>query len=466
MAYKLLFISLGCAKNLVDSEKMLEVLANYGFEFTDTPEEADAAVVNTCTFIDEAKSESIDNILDIAEYKKPEKGGKLKALIVAGCLVERYRENLYDEIPEIDAVLGVSNIQDIASVALWVLKGNRKLLMADIPMVRMRKPKALLTADNYMGNDSKGEKTSRISLTPPYWSYLKISDGCNNPCSFCVIPKLRGNFKSVPMDMLIARARRLADEDVREFNIIAQDTSNYGRDLYGTPKLAELLKKLSEIDKIKWLRVLYTYPLHVSDELIDVIASNPKVCNYIDVPLQHVTDNMLSKMRRGMTLVKTEQFVEKLREKAPDMCIRTSFIIGHPGETEKDVEALIEFIAKYKLDKVGFFRYSREEGTIAAEMPDQVPEKEKIKRLKLVSREYDKVLKEINNSLIGRELDFLIEDYDDKKKMFVARSYREAPEVDGYVYLKGFDVQIEAPGNFVRAKITKTKNYDLIAEAI
>ncbi len=460
-----MFVSLGCAKNLVDSEKMLEVLADYGFSFTDNPAEADAAIINTCCFIDEAKTESIGNILDIAQYKDPKKG-HLKALIVAGCLSERYKESLYDELAEVDAVVGLANVQDIASVVLWVLKGNSKLMIGDIPMVRIGKPKVFISAENYMENNLDVRR-SRISLTPPFWSYLKIAEGCNNPCSFCVIPQIRGKFKSVPMDVLVAKAKRLAADGVRELNIIAQDTSNYGRDLYGKPVLHTLLEKLAAIDELKWIRVLYTYPLHVTDELIEVIANNPKICKYIDVPLQHISDGVLKAMRRGIDRAGTEKFVEKLREKIPGVCIRSSFIIGHPGEKPEDLNDLAEFLHKYKLDKVGFFRYSNEEGTASAEFSDQVPEKEKEKRLKKIAREFDKILKETASALIGSELEVMIEDYDDEKDVLTARSYREAPEVDGYIsVIKVKNAKYVAPGTFMKVRITKLKQYDLIAEAI
>ncbi len=459
-----MFVSLGCAKNLVDSEKMLEVLADHGFSFTENPAEADVAVVNTCCFIDEAKTESISNILDVAQYKDPKKG-RLKALIVAGCLSERYKESLYDELSEIDAVVGLTNVQDIASVALWVLKGNSKLMIGDIPMVRVGKPKTFISAENYMENNS--DARARISLTPPYWSYLKIAEGCNNPCSFCVIPQIRGKFKSVPMDVLVAKAKRLAADGVRELNIIAQDTSNYGRDLYGKPVLHTLLEKLCAIDELKWIRVLYTYPLHVTDELIDVIANNPKICKYIDVPLQHISDGVLKAMRRGIDRAGTEKFVKKLREKIPGVCIRSSFIIGHPGEKIEDLNELIEFLHEYKLDKVGFFRYSSEDGTASAEFEEQVPEKEKEKRLKKISREFDKILKETGAELIGTELEVMIEDYDEEKDVLSARSYREAPEVDGYIsVIKVKNAKYVAPGTFMKVRITRLKQYDLIAEAI
>jgi len=462
MAYKLMFVTLGCAKNLVDSEKMLEVLAEYGFSFTDDPAEADAAVINTCTFIDEAKSESIDHILDIASYKGREKG-HLKALVVAGCMAERYREQLYDEIPEIDAVIGLSGIQDIASVVYWVLNGNRKLMLDDIPMVRIVKPKAYISADNYLENKTDF-RHRRISLTPPFWSYLKIADGCDNPCSFCILPKVRGRFRSVPMDLLVARARRLAEDGVRELNLIAQDTSNYGRDLYGKPRLAELISRLSELDGIKWLRILYTYPLHVGSDLVDVIAKNPKVCKYIDVPLQHASDNVLKAMRRGMDRAGTEKFIDNLREKIPGVCIRTTFIIGHPHETMKDVETLAEFVREKKLEKVGFFRYSNEEGTASYGFDKQVSEAEKKKRLKFVGAEYDRVLKEMNSEMVGRELEALVEDFDGKT--LLVRSYREAPEVDGFIKVRGKNVKMISNGSFIGIRIIKTARYDLVAEAL
>ncbi|OQA80052.1 MAG: Ribosomal protein S12 methylthiotransferase RimO [bacterium ADurb.Bin243] len=464
MAYKVMFISLGCAKNLVDSEKMLEILAGYGFEFTEAPSEADAVVVNTCTFIDEAKSESIENILEAASFKKPE-NGRLKALIVAGCMVERYKETLYDEIPEIDAVVGLASIQDIAAVILWVLEGNKKIMLADIPMVRVMRPKSKAASANYIEANEE-LSAPRFSLTPPFWSYLKIADGCDNPCSFCVIPKIRGKFKSVPIDILLSRAKRLASDGVKEINIIAQDSTNYGRDIYGKTRLAELIEKIADIDDIKWVRLLYTYPLHVTDQLIDVIAGNPKVCKYIDVPLQHVSDNLLGAMKRGMNYKKTAAFVEKLREKIPGVCIRTSFIIGHPGETEEDNDQLIEFLEKYKIEKAGFFRYSQEEGTPAASYEKQVSEKVKMRRLKKVSVAYDRVLKDINKSLIGKEFEYMIEDYDEESGMLTARSYREAPDVDGYVSIAAESARYLVPGTFINAKIVKTKKFELYAEAV
>ncbi|HBC74937.1 MAG TPA: 30S ribosomal protein S12 methylthiotransferase RimO [Candidatus Wallbacteria bacterium] len=462
MAYKVMFISLGCAKNLVDSEKMLETLSGYGFEFTENPADADAAVVNTCTFIDEAKAESIEHILETASFKKPE-NGRLKALVVAGCMVERYKETLYDEIPEIDAIVGLASLQDIASVILWALDGNKKIRLEDIPMVRMNRPK------NKIGGYSGGNgelSAPRVSLTPPFWSYLKVADGCDNPCSFCVIPQIRGRFKSVPVDIAAARAKRLAMDGVKEINIIAQDSGNYGRDIYGRPRLHELIDKISQIDGIKWIRILYTYPLHLNDALIKVIASNPKVCKYIDVPLQHVSDGLLKLMKRGMTYDKTAAFIEKLRGAIPGVIIRTSFIIGHPGETEDDVDRLIEFLDMYKIEKAGFFRYSQEDGTVSAGYAGQVSEKVKIRRLKKVSLAYDKVLKSVNRSMIGKELEFMIEDFDEQSGLLMARSYREAPEVDGYVHIAAESAKYFVPGTFINAKIIKAKKFELYAEAV
>ncbi len=465
MAYKVMFISLGCAKNLVDSEKMLEVLSEQGFTFTENPAEADAVVVNTCAFIDEAKSESIENILEAAAYKNPEKG-RLKALIVAGCMAERYKETLYDEIPEIDAITGLSSIGDIAALVSWVLEGNNKITLASIPALRINRPKKnKIAAQNY--TDSNDDLSApRICLTPPFWSYLKVADGCNNPCSFCVIPKIRGRFKSVPFDIAVARAKRLASDGVKEINIIAQDSSNYGRDIYSKPRLHELIDKISEIDGIKWIRILYTYPLHISDQLIDTIAENPKVCKYIDVPLQHISDNLLKLMKRGIDHKKTSALVEKLREKIPGVCIRSSFIIGHPGETEKDVDELIEFLEKYKIDKAGFFRYSQEEGTASADYENQVGEKIKLRRIKKISLAYDKVLKSINKSLIGKEFEFMIEDFDEASGLLSARSYREAPDVDGRVHIAAESAKYFVPGTFIKARIIRAKNYELYAEAI
>ncbi len=466
MAHKILFISLGCAKNLVDSEKMLEILSNAGFEFTENPAEADAAIVNTCAFIDEAKSESIENILEIAAYKSPEKG-RLKALIVAGCMAERYKETLYDEIPEIDAVAGISSIRDMAQLTLWVLEGNGKIMTSDIPMLRLngaakKKNRSLSYSEN-----AEDAQIPRISLTPPFWSYLKIADGCDNPCSFCVIPKIRGRFKSVPFDIAIARARRLASDGVKEINIIAQDSSNYGRDIYGRTRLHELIEEISLIDEIKWIRVLYTYPLHVSGELIKTIAGNPKVCKYIDIPLQHVSDNLLKLMKRGINGEKTAALIEKIRSEIPGVCIRSSFIIGHPGETEDDIDELIKFIEKYRIDKAGFFRYSQEEGTQSAKLKNQIGEKTKLERLKKVSTAYDRVLKSINRQLIGTQSEFIIEDYDEKTGLLSARSFREAPDVDGYVHISSGDTaKYIMPGSLIKARIIKSKNYELYAEAL
>ncbi len=465
MAYKVMFISLGCAKNLVDSEKMLEVLSERGFAFTENPAEADAVVVNTCSFIDEAKSESIENILEAAEYKNADKG-RLKALIVAGCMAERYKETLYDQIPEIDAVIGISSIGDIAALILWVLEGNSRVKLSDIAGLRVSRPQNnKIAAQNY--TDANDDLSApRVSLTPPFWSYLKIADGCNNPCSFCVIPQIRGRFKSVPIDIALARAKRLAADGVKEINIIAQDSSNYGRDIYSKPRLHELIDKVSEIEGIEWIRILYTYPLHISDKLIDTIANNPKVCKYIDVPFQHISDGLLKLMKRGIDRKKTSDLVEKLRENIPGVCIRSSFIIGHPGETEKDTDELIEFLEKYKIDKAGFFRYSQEEGTASAAYDNQVSEKIKIKRLKKVASAYDKVLKAINKSLIGKKFEFIIEDYDEGSGLLSARSYREAPDIDGRVHIAAESAKYFVPGTFIKAKIVRSKNYELYAEAI
>ncbi|MDO4203895.1 MAG: 30S ribosomal protein S12 methylthiotransferase RimO [Selenomonadaceae bacterium] len=443
------FISLGCSKNLIDTEVMLGLLEKAGIEVSPEPAEADILIVNTCAFIESAKEEAITTVLSMAEYKN--KGvGKCRALIVAGCLSQRYGQQLLDEMPEADAVIGTGSCDRIMEAVEEVLSGRRVIIVGE--------DKLLYTAE-----------TPRIVTTAPYTAYLKIAEGCNNRCAFCAIPLIRGQLRSRPIEDIVEEAKRLVDSGVREIILLAQDTASYGKDRYGEPKLAALLKELCKIEKLDWVRTLYSYPRFFNDELIETIASEPKIVKYVDLPLQHGDDTVLRNMRRPDTNEGMRSLIKKLREKIPGVCIRSTFIVGFPGETEEQYQTLRKFVEDMRFDKLGVFTYSREEDTPAYDMPDQVEEAVMEDRYHDLMALQSKISEETNQSLIGKEFTVLVEgrDVDDdgqEKNVVYGRSYREAPDVDGSVYVEGDEDS--KPGDIISVRAAAGFAYDVVTERI
>ena len=437
------FISLGCAKNLVDTEVMLGILKEHGIELTTDPADADILLVNTCAFIQSAKEESITTVLDMADYKE---SGRCRSLIVAGCLGQRYQQELLDELPEVDAILGVGAWNRVMEAVEETLKGRRLVINGSEDIIY-------------------DAKTPRIATTPEYTAYVKIAEGCNNHCAFCAIPLIRGAYRSRKVEDICEEARRLAERGVKEINLIAQDTTNYGHDLYGKPSLARLLKELARIEELRWIRVLYCYPKFFTEELLETIAVEPKICKYVDLPLQHAHDAVLKRMRRPDTRADTEALLRRIRERIPEVSIRTTFLVGFPGETEEEFRALRDFLVEQRFDKVGIFTYSREEGTPAYDMPDQVPEEVMQERYHELMSLQSRISEERNRELEGKELDVLIEGRDEEQEHISGgRSYREAPEVDGQVYVEGDSDS--KPGDLVRVKVLQGFTYDVVGEKL
>lgn len=436
-ATKIALISLGCAKNLTDSEHMLALIKQAGMEIADRPEDADAVIVNTCGFIESAKEEAVENILDMAELKA---AGVIKAIIVTGCLAERYKDELAKELPEADAILGTANYKDIVAVISAVMQGKRVQMFDDCNSAPL------------------GGK--RLVSTPFYSAYLKIAEGCNNHCAFCVIPSLRGKYRSRPFEDIVDEAEELAKSGVKELIVIAQDTSKYGADLYGKVRLGELLQRLCDIDGIKWVRVHYLYPDKVDDELLEVFAKNDKLADYFDIPIQHINSRLLRSMnRRGDKEYITELF-GKIRAKLPDAVIRTSLIVGLPGETEEEFNELCEFLREARLPRVGVFTFSPEEGTKAAEMDCQVDEDVKSRRKEIIEQLQLEIMDEFAEKFVGRSIDVLVEGYDEEEQMYFGRSYGDSPDIDGTVWFeseRGCDA-----GEFVKVKINSFDGADLI----
>lgn len=436
------FVSLGCAKNLVDTEVMLGIIQEHGIELTANPADADILIVNTCAFILSAKEEAITTILNLAEYKQ---SGRCRALIVAGCLGQLYKRDLLDEMPEVDAVIGTGAWNRIMEAIEETLSGRRVALIGKRGIIY-------------------NSKTPRIRTTPNYTAYVKISEGCNNRCSFCSIPLIRGQQISRPIEDIRAEVEQLANQGVKEINLIAQDTTAYGIDLYGKPKLVELLRELVKVD-VHWIRILYSYPRRFTDELIDLIAAEPKICNYVDLPLQHASNKILKLMNRPDTRESMSALLSKIRERIPNVAIRSTFIVGFPGETEEDFLELMDFLLEQQLEKVGIFTYSREENTAAYDLPDQVSEDVMQERYHISMSTQSLISQERNEALEGHELEVLIENRDEEVPEVVAgRSYRAAPEVDGLVYIEN-DGRSKA-GDIVRVKIVAGFVYDLAAERI
>lgn len=436
------FVSLGCAKNLVDTEVMLGIMQEHGIELTDNPADADILIVNTCAFILSAKEESITTILNLAEYKQ---SGRCRSLIVAGCLGQLYKRDLLDEMPEVDAIIGTGAWNRIMEAIEETLCGRRVVLIGERGIIY-------------------DAETPRIRTTPSYTAYVKISEGCNNRCSFCTIPLIRGQQISRPIEDICAEVDQLVLQGVKEINLIAQDTTAYGIDIYGKPKLVELLRKLVKTD-IHWIRILYAYPRRFTDELIDLIATEPKICKYIDLPLQHASDKILKMMNRPDTRQSIETLLKKIRKRIPGVVIRSTFIVGFPGETEKEFQELKDFLQTQRLDKVGIFTYSREEGTASYDFPDQNSEQVMQDRYHDLMSMQSLISQELNEALEGCELEVLIEGRDEEVSQVVAgRSYRDAPEVDGLVYIEN-DGRSQA-GDIVRVKVLSGFVYDIAAERI
>jgi len=440
MSDKILFISLGCDKNLVDSEKMLALLGEKGYGFTDDEHEADIVVINTCCFINDAKQESIDTILEMAELRE---SGALKALVVTGCLAQRYREEIQKEIPEVDMLIGVSAIDEIAQALDKFLDGQR---------------------ENYYGSPDKGPYADpkRILTTGGHYAYLKIAEGCDKHCTYCVIPKVRGSYRSIPMERLTEEAEMLAAEGVKELVIVAQETTLYGMDLYGKKALPELLRRLCRIEGLYWIRVLYCYPEEIDDELIQVMKEEPKICHYLDLPIQHGCDTILKRMGRRTTSGELVEVIGKLRREIPDICIRTTLITGFPGETEEEHEELLDFVERMEFDRLGVFAYSQEEDTPAAAMPGQIPEEVKEERRAQLMELQQEIAFDAAASMEGRLVDAMIEGKVADEDAYVARTYKDAPNVDGLLFIntkRGL-----MTGDFVKCRITGAYEYDLIGE--
>ncbi len=437
---KILFVSLGCDKNLVDSEMMLGMLQEKGFSFTDDEAEADIVVVNTCCFIGDAKEESINTLLEMAQLKE---SGQIKALIAAGCLAQRYKEEIQKEIPEVDAIVGTTAIDSIVAAVEEVLEGRKSNHYADL-------------------NAKPVTDKKRIVTTGGHFAYLKIAEGCNKRCTYCIIPKVRGNYRSVPIENLLKEARTLAEGGVKELILVAQETTLYGVDLYGEKSLPRLLHELAQIPGIYWIRILYCYPEEITEELIQAIKEEPKVCNYLDIPIQHASDRILRRMGRKTDQADLRRIIGRLREEIPDICLRTTLITGFPGETQEDFEELLDFVDEMEFDRLGVFPYSQEEDTPAAEMEDQIPEELKVERQSQVMELQQEIAFEKAEDMVGRVLTVMVEGKIADEDAYVTRTYRDAPNVDGYLFLNTTATLMT--GDFVKVLVTDSNEYDLIGE--
>lgn len=441
MPEKVAIVTLGCEKNLVDSEIMSGLIDQQGHMLVEDPKDATVVIVNTCGFIDAAKEESIDAILDLAALKE---SGQVKSLIVSGCLVQRYKEELLKEIPEIDGIVGTGDFGKIAEVIAQSVSGNRPVMVGN-PVFSYEKA------------------LPRKRLTPRHFAHVKIAEGCDHACTFCSIPLMRGTFRSRSIESIVSEAGRLAADGVREVSLIAQDTSSYGVDLYGRPSLASLLNRVSEVDGLHWIRLHYVYPGAFTDELLETIAANPKVCKYIDIPLQHSVDRILRRMRRPGRQRDILSLIEKIRGRIPDAAIRTSLIVGFPGETEEDFECLLRFVEQVQFDRLGVFTFSSEEGTPASRLPDQVPEEVREERALRLMELQRRISSRRNQRHVGRELEVLIESYDGRSDVYVGRSQYDAPEIDGEVFVRGQKLPI---GEVIRVRITHSFEFDLAGEVL
>ena len=440
---KILFVSLGCDKNLVDSEVMLGLLQENKFEITDDEQVADVIVVNTCCFIDDAKEESINTILEMAELKKT---ANLKVLIATGCMAQRYKEEIRTEIPEVDAIIGTTGYEEIVTAVESALGGEYKQFFKDLSYLPQSK------------------KRRRINTTGGYYSYLKIAEGCNKHCTYCIIPKVRGDYRSVPMEDLIEEAKQLVEDGVVELMLVAQETTLYGVDIYGEKRLPMLLKELCNIPGLQWIRILYCYPEEITDELIEVMKTEEKVCNYLDIPIQHGTDKILKRMGRRTNKQEIVDIVEKLRSNIPDITLRTTLITGFPGETEEDHKELLEFVEDMRFDRLGVFTYSKEEDTPAAKLPEQIDEEVKNARRDEIMEVQQEIAFENAQEAIATKLKVLIEGKLPEEGVFIGRTYKDAPNVDGYIFVNSSQELIS--GQFVDVLVTDAQGYDLIGDVI
>jgi ribosomal protein S12 methylthiotransferase len=441
MTEKVKIVTLGCEKNLVDSEIMSGLIDERGYSLTDSEDEATVIIVNTCGFIDAAKEESINTILNLADLKET---GNLKALIVSGCLTQRYKEELMKEMPEIDGIVGTGDFHHINDIVDQALRG-RKPIMVGNPVFNYEKV------------------LPRKVTTPRYTAYVKIAEGCDNACTFCSIPIMRGKFRSRSMESILSEVNQLASQGVREISLIAQDSTNYGTDLYDKFMLPELMNRVTEVPGIEWVRLHYAYPGFFTDELMDTIAGNPKICKYVDLPLQHSEDRILKRMRRPGRQRDSRELIRRIRERIPDVSLRTSIIVGFPGETEEDFRNLCEFVKEIKFDRLGVFTYSQEQDTPASRLPDQLPEEVKEYRANLLMEIQREISKARNEERIGKVLDVLIERYDGRNDVYIGRSQYDAPEIDGEVFVTGHKLSI---GEIAKVRITHSLEYDLSGEEI
>ena len=440
----LLFISLGCDKNLVDTEKMLGILGKEGYSFVDDENEADIVVVNTCCFINDAKEESVNTILEMAEYKK---SGTCKALLVSGCMAQRYKEEILQEVPEVDGILGTTSYDEVSKVLAEALKGKRVSDfhdLSELPETKMR--------------------SKRLVTTGGHFAYLKIAEGCDKHCTYCIIPKVRGNYRSVPMENLIRQAKELAEKGVKELILVAQETTMYGKDIYGEKSLHKLLKELCKIQGIQFIRIMYCYPEEIYDELIQTMKEEQKICHYLDMPIQHCNDAILKKMGRRTNKKEIQEIVTKLREAIPDIILRTTLITGFPGETEDNFEEMMDFVDEMEFDRLGVFPYSPEEGTPAAEFPDQIDEEVKADRQCEIMELQQDIAFEKSERRIGQEMLAVIEGKVADENAYIGRTYMDAPNIDGYVFIHTDEALMT--GDFVKVKITASSDYDLIGELV
>lgn len=437
---KIFFVSLGCDKNLSDSEEMLGLLTSNGHEIVDEEEKAEAIIINTCCFINDAKEESVETILEMAEYRK---SGSCRVLIVTGCMAQRYKQEILDELPEVDAVLGTTSYEDILKAIEEADAGRRYQEFKDI---------------NYLPN----AETHRVLTTGGHYGYLKIAEGCDKHCTYCIIPSLRGRFRSVPMERLLAQAEDMAQQGVKELILVAQETTVYGRDLYGEKSLHRLLKELCKIRGIRWVRILYCYPEEIYDDLIRVMKEEKKICHYLDLPIQHASDRILKRMGRRTTQSELREIVTKLRSEIPDIILRTTLITGFPGETEEDHQELMEFVDEMEFDRLGVFTYSPEEDTPAAAMPDQIPEEVKEERRDELMELQQEISLDKGNERIGQVMTVMIEGKVSGEGAYIARTYGDAPKVDGYIFAQTGELLMT--GDFARVRVTGALEYDLIGE--
>lgn len=441
---KIFFMSLGCDKNLVDSEMMISALGKAGYQLTDDESDAEIIVVNTCCFIGDAKEESITALLDMAEYKET---GNCQLLVAAGCLAQRYHQEIQEEIPEVDVIIGTTGYEGLVATIekALVKKGQVQECIESIDFL-------------------PEPRTDRNSMSGGYYAYLKIAEGCNKCCTYCIIPKVRGKYRSVPMENLIRQAEHLVDNGARELILVAQETTLYGTDIYGKKSLGRLLEALSEIEELRWIRIMYCYPEEITEDLIDAMKKLPKVCHYLDIPIQHASDHVLQRMGRHTNQKELKQRISRLREEIPDIVLRTTLITGFPGETEEDFDELKKFVEEMRFDRLGVFNYSREEDTKAAEFDEQIPEEDKEKRRDEIMRLQQNIAFEQNEAMTGKVFEVMIEGNLPDEGVYIARTYMDAPEVDGFVFLES-DWNLMS-GDFVKVRITEARGYDLIGEII